>query len=79
MVRGVVNDELEVVQQQDVDACGGGDSRSVWRGKRHKWVRRRREPLAIRGLSPCDYLERQAEAGALTQRVRLQKVPVDRF
>lgn len=30
-VRGVIDNELEIIQQQDVDACGGGDPRSIWR------------------------------------------------
>lgn len=48
VVRSVVNDQLEVVQQQDVDACGGGDPCSVCRGERRKWVRRQQELVAIR-------------------------------
>lgn len=30
-VRGVVDDELKVVEEQDVDARGGGDPRAIWR------------------------------------------------
>lgn len=29
-VCGVINDELEIIQQQDVYTCGGGDPRSIW-------------------------------------------------
>lgn len=34
-VRGVVNDELEVVKQQNVYARGRGDPRAIWRGDKN--------------------------------------------
>lgn len=29
-VCGVINDKLEIIQEQDVYTCGGGDPRSIW-------------------------------------------------
>lgn len=58
-MRGVVDDELEIVEQQNVYARGGGDPRAIWGSDKRgaemgsKAEERRRPSANTTGISPA--------------------------